>query len=329
MDVNVQGGLAMGSQSKRAGQRSRLSLRSDERGAAYVEFLLVFIPVFMMFLGMIQAAMMYAANLVVSHAATTAARAASVVLDDQESRYGDEERNSLSGSGGGGDSPMDSVGGLLEWAGLGGSSGGAGGSGGSSSDASGARLAAIRSAASIPLLAVSPSMSQLIGSESVYSAIGGNPAERGLTGAAVYNRTAVAVTFPTERGGTDFKTDFEENEDVTVRVTYLFHCAVPLVNRIMCDDIVSLKTGVPLAAVQHLASRTASGDASLEEISAMIERVQDGRDRLARSSPGVSELDSAESPWLSYLTAVTGARFTVMRAEATMPNHGASYSYVE
>ena len=305
--------------------RPTLSLTSDERGAAYVEFLIVFIPIFMMFLGMIQASMMYAANLIVTHSATTAARAAIVVLDDQESRYDDETRNSVAGEGGG-DSTMDGVSSFLEGVGLGGGSGGGGGEG---SSASGARLGAIRSAASIPLLAVSPSFSQLVGSESVYEAIGGNPAERGLTGAAVYNRTAVAVTFPTERAGNDFKAEWEENEDVTVRVTYLFHCGVPLVNRIMCDDIVSLKTGVPLAAVQHLATRTASGDASLDEITAMVERVQDGRDRLARANPGVGELDSAETPWLSYLTAITGARFMVLRAEATMPNHGAPYSYVE
>ena len=68
---------------KRAGlpKTTRVSLSRDERGAAYVEFLIVFIPVFMMFLGMIQAAMMYAANLVVTHAANTASRAAIVVLD--------------------------------------------------------------------------------------------------------------------------------------------------------------------------------------------------------------------------------------------------------
>lgn len=316
---------------KRAGlpKTTRVSLARDERGAAYVEFLIVFIPVFMMFLGMIQAAMMYAANLVVTHAANTASRAAVVVLDDQESRYGDEARNSLAG-GGGGDSPMDSVGGLLEWAGLGGAGGISGGSSGGGSDgASGERLSAIRSAASIPLLAVSPSFSQLMGSESVYSAIGGNPAERGLTGAALYNRTAVAVTFPTERGGSAFKTDYEDNEDVTVRVTYLFHCAVPLVSRIMCDDILSLKTGVPAAAAEHLANVTSSGTASLDEITAAVERVQDARARLTRAEPGVSELEQAESPSLSYLTVATGARFIVLRAEATMPNHGAPYSYVE
>jgi len=308
------------------GDQRTASLVGDQRGAAYVEFLIVFIPIFLMFLGMIQASMMYAANLVVTHSATTAARAAAVVLDDQESRYGDEARNSTAGSGGG-ESPTDSVSAFLEGVGLGGGSAPA--SGGGDSGSSGARLSAIRSAASIPLLAVSPSYSQLVGSESVYAAIGGNPAERGLTGASVYNRAAVAVTFPIARAGTDFKSEFGENEDVNVRVTYLFHCAVPLVNRIMCDDIASLQSGVPIAAVQHLAERTASGDASIEEISGIIERIQDGRDRLARANPGLAELDEAESPWLSYLTAITGARFIVLRAEAVMPNHGAPYSYVE
>ena len=302
---------------------SKVSLARDQRGAAYVEFLIVFIPIFMMFLGMVQASMMYAANLVVTHSANTAARAAIVVLDDVPSSYGDEARNSLPAEGGG-ESPLDKVDSFLEAVGLGASSAPASGGSGS-----GARIGAIRSAASIPLLAVSPSFSQLVGSESVYTAIGGDPAERGLTGAAVYNRTAVAVTFPTSLGGTDFTRDFEENGDVTVRVTYLFHCAVPLVNRIMCDDIVSLKTGVPIAAIRHLADRTASGDASPAEIASMVERVRDGRARMQRSSPGISELDSAETPWLSYLTAATGARFMVLRSEATMPNHGAPYSYVE
>ena len=57
--------------------------------------------------------------------------------------------------------------------------------------------------------------------------------------------------------------------------------------------------------------------------------MRDGRARLQRANPGVAELDGAESPWLASLTAVTGARFLVLRAEATMPNHGAAYSYVE
>jgi hypothetical protein len=61
----------------------------------------------------------------------------------------------------------------------------------------------------------------------------------------------------------------------------------------------------------------------------MVERVQASRARLQRAQPGVAELDHAENPNLAYLTALTGARFTIMRAEAIMPNHGASYSYAD
>ena len=46
-----------------------MSLRSDTRGATYVEFLIAFIPVFLLFLGLIQAGLLYTATLVVTHSA--------------------------------------------------------------------------------------------------------------------------------------------------------------------------------------------------------------------------------------------------------------------
>lgn len=299
-------------------------LGKDTRGAVYVEFLLVFIPIFTIFLGLVQASLMYAANLVVTHAANTAARAAAVVLDDDPANYSDDERGTVS-SGDSGTSAMDQVGTFLEWAGLGGSSGGGGGGGSSSGNA---RMGAIRSAASLPLIAVSPSMESLLGNPTVYKAIGGSGADRALTGAAIYNRTAVAVSFPSGPRGTSYESEFGKNDDVTVRVTYMFHCAVPLVNRFMCDDVGSLRSGVPIAAMRALADGVASGAAGPGEIMEMTQRVRDARDRLTRASPGVAELDSgAESPDLAYLTALTGARFVILRSEATMPNHGANYEY--
>ena len=303
------------------------TIGKDTRGAVYVEFLLVFIPVFMIFLGTVQASLMFAANLVVNHSATTAARAAAVVVDDEEKHYNNDARLTIE-DGDKGESVMDKVGSLLEWAGMSSSGGSSGGGGGSSGGSGNAREGAIRSAASLPLIAVSPSMEQLISDPSVYRAIGGSAGDRALTGAAIYNRTAVAVTFPSSIGGTDNLQEFGANDDIHVRVTYLFNCAVPLANRVMCDDIVSLKTGVPLEAIQHMASAIGHG-ASPGEIMRMVERVQAGRDRIRRARPGIAELDHAESPNLAYLTALTGARFSVMRAEATMPNHGASYSYAD
>ena len=45
------------------------TLRRNTSGAVYVEFLVAFIPFFVMVLGMIQEALMYSAHLVVQHAA--------------------------------------------------------------------------------------------------------------------------------------------------------------------------------------------------------------------------------------------------------------------
>jgi hypothetical protein len=221
---------------------------------------------------------------------------------------------------------MDAIDEFLTWAGVGGAP--AATSATVTYRARGARMAAIRSAASIPLLSFSPSMSSLIRKPTVYRAIGGNPAERGLTGAAMYNRAAVAVTFPNSRREQEFSYEFEENQDVTVRVTYLFHCAVPLVNRFMCDDILSLKTGIPTEQIMEMGRRAASG-ASLSEIGAMLERIRLAQERLRASQPGMDELNAAESPSVIYLTALTGARYSVLRGEAVMPNHAANYTYKE
>ncbi len=60
--------------------RTTGSLRSNTSGAVYVEFLVAFIPFFVMVLGMIQEALMYSAHLIVQHAAASAARSAMVVF---------------------------------------------------------------------------------------------------------------------------------------------------------------------------------------------------------------------------------------------------------
>src|SRR5690606_23699561 len=78
---------------------SRINLLEDRGGAAYVEFLLAFIPLFFLFLGMVQMALMYAGDLVVQHSATTAARAAAVVIDDDPRYYGGAERMTVSSFG--------------------------------------------------------------------------------------------------------------------------------------------------------------------------------------------------------------------------------------
>lgn len=56
-------------------------LRTDARGAAAVEFVLVMVPVFLCFFCFLQVGKLYMANLVFQHAATVAARAAAVIVE--------------------------------------------------------------------------------------------------------------------------------------------------------------------------------------------------------------------------------------------------------
>jgi len=295
-----------------------MTLHKDTRGATYVEFLIAFIPVFFLFLGVLQAGLLYTANLVVTHAANSATRAAIVVLPDDPRAYGDEPINTIDEGGSGG---TDAISSFLSGFGLGGGAGPAIGGG-----RGGRRLSAIRAAASMPLLAVSPSFQQLVRDPSVYQAIGGHPGERAATGAAIYNRAAMAVTFPSAPGSRGFRSSWGNNSDVTVRVTYLFHCGIPLVARLMCDDYFSLRGGIPTAAMTDLARAAARG-ADASEMASHIRRVRIAERRVARGQEGIRELDYAEIPWIAGLTALTGSRFVVLQAEATLRNHGAPYRY--
>jgi hypothetical protein len=310
-----------------AGARSggRGCLREDEGGAVYVEFLLAFIPLFTLFLGMTQMALLYTGNIVVRHAASMAARSAVVVLPDHPARYDGEPVNTF-GAGTGEASTADAASQLLDWAGL---SGGDAPAAGTSTG--GARWTAIRSAASIPLIAISPSMEQLVSDASVYRAIGGDPQDRAATGSLFYNRTALAVTFPTAPGAETLHPPgytFGPDEEVTVRVTYLFHCGVPIASQLLCNSYGELLSGVPLDLEERRALASARG-ADASELASMDERIEHQSERLQQAQAGLSELEYVEVPWMGYLMEDTGARFRVLRAEATLRNQGADYEYTD
>lgn len=72
-------------------------LLRDARGAVYVEFLIVFLPLFVMFMSLVQLAFVQVANLVTKHAAVQAARAAIVVLPDDPAFYGNTPVNKVAG----------------------------------------------------------------------------------------------------------------------------------------------------------------------------------------------------------------------------------------
>ncbi len=67
----------------------------DRRGAVFVEFLIAFLPVQVLFLCLIQSAILYSVRLLTEHAAVSGARAAAVVVGDNRTRYSNEVENTL------------------------------------------------------------------------------------------------------------------------------------------------------------------------------------------------------------------------------------------
>jgi hypothetical protein len=60
---------------------------AGDAGAIYVEFLLAFLPLFILFLGLVQLFDLHVANVIANHAAQVTARAAVVVLPDDPAYY--------------------------------------------------------------------------------------------------------------------------------------------------------------------------------------------------------------------------------------------------
>jgi hypothetical protein len=79
----------------------------------------------------------------------------------------------------------------------------------------------------------------------------------------------------------------EPGVTVTVRVTHLYQCSVPIVRRLLCRSLDSIRGATPRAS-----------------------------DALAQ----------AENPGSLDLVVDSRGRFTLMTAEATLPNQGAAYA---
>ncbi|MCB9599586.1 MAG: pilus assembly protein [Sandaracinus sp.] len=287
----------------------RKSLVKDEKGVAYAEFLIAFPPVLILFLCLVQLSLMYVGKLAVRHSANRAARAAVVVIPDDPQYYDGEAVNEIDYQGSGTSTPSDTFFG----------SGLALGSGSP-------RIRAVRSAAYIPLTPFAPSIDNVLDDESVRTAF-----DRGvldaLAGAFVYNRGATAVTFPPEPGSDSAPIEtFDAHGLVTTRVTYFFHCGVPIVNRFMCDGALELllsSAGGFADAV--IGSVTDAG--TRDELSGILDTIDDVFSGDSAVADGMREMGYAEAPWLLTPWALGGGRFVLLRAEAVMPNQGAGFEY--
>ncbi len=303
-------------------RRTKTGLLHDTGGAVYVEFLIAFIPFFIMVLGIMQLALLYSAHLVVQHAAYAAARSAVVVFPDCPARYDGAPMNVVNGGGSGG-SPLALLDRIIPISHL------------SPGSSAGARLDAVLFAAGWPLLATSPSLDEITHDsdprrQGVYDAIGGSnsPLERLAFGAMVYNSFALAVTFPRAAHDNNYLDRWSDRRDLTTRVTYLFHCGVPIVSKMACDDALQLYSGVPLEQIRTATNSLRSGHASIRDIQLQADAIQAASQRLGAARPGLDELNhSLAGGTLSALAlAVSGGHFYVIRAESTLPVQGAARS---
>lgn len=281
-----------------------MKLLRDRTGAVYVEFLAVFFPIFLMCLAIIQLAFLSAAKLTIQHSAVRAVRAAVVVLDDDPKHYDGVARNCLTGGKSGmvqsvmtkiaelgnvelpesiRHESMDKMDQLQ-----------------ARSSNAGPRYEAIRAAAYVPLLSISPEPWQIWEKESIASAVGFYPESRLVSG-ILFNRAVAAVTLPSSETSNDAQYEVSKDASVTVRITYLYHCAVPLVSTLMCKK--------------------------MNDILVDDDPAEDGDGKLTQEQIVARELGHSEIPALQFVAGALGGRFNVFRAQATLPNQSAAYAY--
>jgi len=207
------------------------ALLYDCRGAVFFEFLLVILPLWVLFLSLTQLALFAHANLLVKHAAESAARSAAVVLPDDPREYGGEpvmsvERGRVSAQG------LVSVLGSLFSVGPSEAPAASARSNRTLLNLGRSRLNTIRLAAHVPMMPLAPVDVGFDRQPTIRKAL---PGRRSLLKALVYQPLALAVTFPELDG------DRVEGPELTVRVTYALQCKTPVVRRFLCrrlDDLI-------------------------------------------------------------------------------------------
>ena len=201
----------------------------------YVEFLMAFFPVFILFVGVAQLAMLFGGRLLVHHAAVRASRSAVVVVDDDPRYYGGEERGVLSGR----EATADDLLSVLSRGGVGARSGEL--RAGLARPSAPSRRSEIQLSAAVVLLPLADR-----GDATIAGAIGSD----GLREQAAETMRRLRVTFPGHEVD-----PVEPDGLVRVRVEYRYPCSVPLARRIICTDGGTSKTYV---SEMRLPAHTAS-----------------------------------------------------------------------
>ncbi|MFI5308872.1 MAG: TadE/TadG family type IV pilus assembly protein [Polyangiales bacterium] len=272
---------------------------ADEHGVVMIEFVIAFVPIFVLFLGSVQLALLSVARLVAQHAAVAGARSASVVLDDDPRFYG-APRGDISEAHTAEDDGFEQA--VAERVGA--------DTEGSKEPPSlgGPRMAAIRRAVHMPLAAIAPEpwlaakMVLPLGRPSLEDVLGNMPSLRLLSALTAYLPITTAVTFPKEPGAKGSQHgDVETDGSVTVRVTHVVPCVVPVVGSLLCQRL-----------TWDLRHSTLAVDGEPDEAT------QEALSEL-------SEAPQADAQWLLVLGDVP---VKLLRVEATLPAQTAPYRYL-
>ncbi|MCC6872934.1 MAG: pilus assembly protein [Sandaracinaceae bacterium] len=193
--------------------------RGSESGVVYVEFVMAFMPIFLLFLGIAQIAMLFSSRLLVHHATVRAARAAIVIADDDPRWY---ETNDQRGVLGGRHAVPDDLLAALARGRLWASSGEL-----PRPDAAArpSRRSEVETTAALVLLPLAARPGDSLG-----AAIG----SPGLREGARLTLERLEVALPGEQLGRD--------DPITVAVSYQFECTIPLARRLVCRDASGTRT---------------------------------------------------------------------------------------
>ncbi|MGC4068882.1 MAG: hypothetical protein QM784_30410 [Polyangiaceae bacterium] len=222
---------------------ARLNL-FDARGAVYVEFLIAFFPLFLLFLALCQLALVGAAEAVVRHSAYLAARSAIVVLEDDPEKFDGAARGSVSQGRRSRVRNIDQVLGKLGF-----DNGSTERNGGTSHafmfewlmSQHGARMVPIETAADLALLPLAPSERSVVASAGSIGDALGSASARQFEFAVQYTKATALVTLhDSETTEAPAHEPIAPSAPVTARVTYLFHCTVPVVRTLICGSLAAV-----------------------------------------------------------------------------------------
>lgn len=209
-------------------RRHTARLIADQRGAVFVEFLIVILPLWVAFLCLAQLAFFAQADLLVKRAADAAARSASVVLPDDPEAYGGEPQMSVARGVEEFHELADELQQLVAWSASRESRGTSAGP--ARLNLGRSRLNTIRLAAHVPLMPLAaPSLRGI-----PRTVRGSLASEKSIVSSFIHHAYSVAVTFPQERDGRIV------GPEVTVRVTYAYSCRVPVARAILCQRFTDL-----------------------------------------------------------------------------------------